>query len=72
MVLTDVYIDVRGITTDFVECLSNFSNRMYRGYYITQRDIEEDRRLEDEGDITGYRFAQDIVEKYRDIYDVSI
>ena len=67
----DGYIDVRGITTDFAECLSDFSNRMYRGYYITRRDLGEDRALDGEGDITGYRFAKDIVEKYRSYYDVS-
>ena len=67
----DAYIDVRGITTDFAECLSEFSNRMYRGYYITRRDLGEDRALDGEGDITGYRFAKDIVEKYRSYYDVS-
>ena len=67
----DVYIDVRGATTDFEECLSDFSNCMYRGYYITRRDLEEDRGLDGEGDVTGYRFAQDIVEKYRCYYDVS-
>ena len=62
---------IGGVGLDFEECLSDFSNCMYRGYYITRHDLEEDRGLDGEGDVTGYRFAQDIVEKYRCYYDVS-
>ncbi len=66
----EVYIDVRGATTNFEECFSEFRNRMSRGYVIGLRDIEEDKRLEDEGDETGYTFAQAIVAKYHGYYDV--
>ena len=67
-----VYIDVRGVTTDFVECVSEFRNCFYNGYYIVARNIEEDKCLENEGDKTGYQFAQSIIKKYRRYYDTSI
>lgn len=67
----DVYVDVRGVTTDFVECVSEFRNQLYRGYHITTRDIEEDKLLDNEGDKTGYPFAQAIVKKYHDYYDTT-
>ena len=66
----DVYIDVRGVTTNFAECFCEFSNRMNRGYVIGLRDIEEDKCLEDEGDKTGYPFAKAVLAKYRGYYDV--
>lgn len=38
---------------------------------LMERDIEQDRRLENEGDAIGLRFARDIVKKYRSYYDIS-
>lgn len=67
-----VYIDVRGVTTDFVECVSEFRNYFYNDYYIVARNIEEDKWLENEGDKTGYQFARSIIKKYRRYYDTSI
>lgn len=68
----DVYIDVRGVTTDISECLSEFSYRLLKGYSIVTYDIEEDRELENEGDETGYQFAQAVVRKYKKYYDSSL
>lgn len=67
-----VYIDVRGITTDFVEFVSAFYIILRDGYRIVAYDIEGDRGLEEDGDKTGYRFAQSIIKKYRGYYDTSI
>lgn len=73
----DVYIDVRGVTTDFSECMSDFQNMFYNSFYygvyrIVARNLEEDMKLGDEGDMTGYLFAQSIIKKYRNFYDTSL
>lgn len=68
----DVFIDVRGVTTDCVECFSEFTSYLRKGYYITMRNIKKDKRLEDDGDKTGYIFAKDIIKKYREYYDVTM
>ena len=68
----DVYIDIRGVTTSCVDCFSEFSGDLRRGYYITKRNIEEDRGLDDEGEETGYSFAQAIVREYHTYYDVTM
>lgn len=68
----DVYIDVRGVTTDCVECFSEFRAFLQGGYKISSCDIDEDMRLEDEGDKTGYSFAKALVEKFPRYYDVSM
>ena len=67
-----VYIDIRGVTTDIVECVSEFRNFLHNGYYIVARNIEEDKCLDNEGDKTGYQFAQSIIKKYRRYYDTSM
>lgn len=67
-----VYIDIRGVTTDFVECVSEFWNCLYNGYYIITHNMQEDKSLGDEGDKTGYRFAQSIIKKYCGYYDTSM
>ena len=71
----EVYIDVRGITTDIRECLSEFRNDFYNSfnngvYQIFPRNIEEDIPLECEGDKTGYLFAKSIIKRYRQYYDL--
>ena len=73
----DVYIDVRGVTNDFSECMSDFQNMFYNSFYygvyrIVARNLEEDMKLGDEGDMTGYLFAQSIIKKYRNFYDTSL
>ena len=68
----DVYIDIRGVTTDCIHCFIEFAGALRRGYYITKRNIEEDRRLDNEGDVTGYSFAQAIVREYHTYYDVTM
>lgn len=73
----DVYIDVRGVTTNFVECVSEFRKSFYNSvckgdYYIISRNLNEDRKLENEGDKTGFQFAQSIIKRYYGYYDVSI
>ena len=75
--IRDVYIDVRGVTTDFSECMSDFQNMFYNSFYygvyrIVARNLEEDMKLGDEGDMTGYLFAQSIIKKYRNFYDTSL
>ena len=67
----DTYIDVRGVTTDFAECAANFRHFLRNGYHIVPRNLDEDRRMDNEGDKTGYPFAQSIVRRYRDYYDSS-
>lgn len=68
----DVYIDIRGITTNCTEIFSEFENFLYRGYCITEHDIEIDKQLENEGDKTGYSFARSVIKRFRAYYDVSI
>ena len=67
----NVYIDVRGATTDILECLAEFPILSQDDYSIRRRDIEADMRLEDKGDIEGLIFAKYLVEKDIDFYDVS-
>lgn len=73
----DAYIDIRGITTSFLECFSEFDEDalglklVSPKCNIMERDIEQDRQLENEGDAIGLRFARDIVKKYRSYYDIS-
>ena len=67
----EVFVDVRGATTDITECLSEFIAPLRKGYSIRLRDLEKDRRLEEEGDTTGFSFAKAVVEKDIDYYDVS-
>lgn len=68
----EVYVDVRGATTDITECLSEFEGSLRKGYTIRLRDLEEDRKLDCEGDRTGFAFAKAVVEKNKDYYDVSL
>ena len=50
-----------------------FYNSFYYGVYrIVARNLEEDMKLGDEGDMTGYLFAQSIIKKYRNFYDTSL
>ena len=67
----DAYIDVRGVTTDFAECVADFRHFLRNGYRIVPRNLDEDRKMDNEGDRTGYPFAQSIVRRYRDYYDSS-
>lgn len=66
-----VYVDIRGVTTNIVECMSEFP-ALYSGYSIDKHNIEEDRRLEIEGEEIGYQFAQSIIQQYPKYYDAAL
>ena len=73
----EVYIDIRGITTDLNECMFEFKTNFYNcvcngTYCITPRNLEEDIYLENEGDKTGYLFAKTIIKRFYQYYDVSV
>ena len=67
----DVYIDVRGKTTDFSEIAMPFRHWLRKGYRICKRNLDEDRKMENPGDNTGYPFAKEIIERHRSLYDRS-
>lgn len=62
----DVYIDVRGATTDIKEFFSEFNN----GAKITCKNILEPN-FKDDWVQTGIVFASAIIEKYYDYYDIE-
>ena len=66
-----IYIDVRGMATDFNEFVLTFCpGRLHSPYSIELQNIAEDEMLNDEGDVTGYAFANEIIERYPSIYSL--
>lgn len=66
---TKIYIDVRGMTTDFNEFVRTFCpGLLYIPYSIEPQNIAEDEDLNAEGDVTGYAFANEIIERYQSFY----
>ena len=64
-----IYIDVRGMTTDFNEFVLTFCpGLLHSPYSIEPQNIAEDERLNNEGDLTGYAFANEIIEKCPSFY----
>ena len=64
-----IYIDVRGMTTDFNEFVLTFCpGLLHSPYSIEPQNIAEDEILNDEGDVTGYAFANEIIERYPSFY----
>ena len=66
---TKIYVDVRGMTTNFDEFVATFyPGLLHIPYSIEPQDITEDEDLSAEGDITGYAFANEIIERYPNYY----
>lgn len=66
----EVFIDVRGITTDIDECFEEFNCFLHYDYHIIPHDISIDRQLPDSGDETGFRFAKWLVKEYEKLYSL--
>ena len=67
-----IYIDVRGMTADFNEFVFTFYPGLLNiPYSIEPQNITEDEMLNDEGDVTGYAFANEIIKRYPSIYSLS-
>ena len=68
---TKIFIDVRGMTTDFNEFVSTFCpGLLHSPYSIEPQNIAEDEGLSAEGDVTGYAFANEIIERYTHFYSL--
>lgn len=65
-----IYIDVRGATDDFEEFIRDTYLPNNAQYIIELQNLEEDSKLQEEYDEIGMAFAQEIVTKYRDYYDI--
>lgn len=66
-----IYIDVRGMTTDFNKFVLTFCpGLLHSPYSIEPQNIAEDEMLNDEGDVTGYAFANEIIERYLNFYSL--
>ncbi len=64
----EVYIDVRGITTDLNKVISEFISR--EGYGIVPYDFTNERVLS-KADSHGLEFAEQIINGYPYFYDVN-
>ena len=65
------YVDVRGMTNNFKEFASEFAfMKNINDCKIEPQDIREDSKLQIEGDVTGYAFANEIIEKYSRFYSL--
>ena len=60
------------MTTDFNEFIFTFRpSLLHRPYNIESQNIAEDEMLSNEGDITGYAFANEIIKGYPDFYSLN-
>ncbi|MBP3556065.1 MAG: hypothetical protein IJY37_02110 [Clostridia bacterium] len=65
------YVDVRGVTTDFEELISPFSELRGFEFQLVPFDLTETEKLEEENAEIGFEFAQNIIKKYHSYYEQS-
>ena len=59
------------MTTDFNEFVLTYRpGLLHCPYSIEPQNIAEDETLNNEGDVTGYAFANEIIEKYLEYYQI--
>jgi len=70
---TEVYIDVRGATTDFKEFISGvyLARESYDCHDFTLRDIEDDAKLSNPYDTEGLAFAKHLIHEHPEYYNVG-
>ena len=63
------FVDVRGMTNNFKEFALGFVPiEFIYDCKIESQDVEDDLKLQNAGDVTGYAFANEIIEKYPQFY----
>lgn len=68
----NAFIDVRGITENINDFMDGVMISSGTDYEIRPRDISEDQRLSNEWDSLAMEFANAIINRHPDYYDVAL
>ena len=67
-----LYIDVRGITSNYKEFLLGVRINKKNSFVIQKRNIEDDKLLKGEWDKEGYGFAVAIINNFPQYYTITV